>query len=107
VGVGQNFTAASKLTCLPSFILRAVLFAVALGLLSLACGVGHDPDPVSLMWRSNVGSSHNRPSRVIPERGKITDDSFKSSMNEHWAVFHEDVTGSYFANHPRHMSPHP
>ena len=69
--------------------------------------MGHDPDPVSLVRRSNIGRSHNSPLRVIPERGKITKDSVESSRSEHWAVFHEDVTGSNFANHPRHVSPHP
>jgi hypothetical protein len=58
------------------------------------------------MRRSNIGSSHNSPLRVIPERGKITKDSVKSSSNEHWAVLHEDVAGSYFANQPRHVLPH-
>jgi hypothetical protein len=69
-------------------------------------GVGHKPEPVSLVRRSNIGSSHNSPPRVIPERGKVSKDSGKSSMNEHWAVLHEDVAGSYFANHPRHVLPH-
>jgi hypothetical protein len=27
-------------------------------------------------------------------------------MNEHWAVFHKYVSGSNFANHPRHVIPH-
>jgi hypothetical protein len=71
-----------------------------------ADGVGHKPKAIPLMGRSNVGSSHNSPARVIPERGKVGEDSFKSSMNEHWAVLHEDVLGSYFANHPRHVPPH-
>jgi hypothetical protein len=27
-------------------------------------------------------------------------------MNEHWAVFHKYISGSNFANHPRHVIPH-
>jgi len=69
-------------------------------------GVGHKPEALASVRRSNIGSSHNSPLRVIPERGKITKDSVKSSSNEHWAILHEDVTGSYFANHPRHVLPH-
>jgi membrane-bound lytic murein transglycosylase len=58
------------------------------------------------MGRADIGSSHNSPSRVIPERGKIANDSGSSERSEHWAVLHEDEAWSYFANHPRHVFPH-
>jgi hypothetical protein len=69
-------------------------------------GVRHNPDAVALVRCANVGSSHNIPFRVIPETGKVSNDSPDSSMNEHWAVFHKYESGSNFANHPRHVIPH-
>jgi hypothetical protein len=68
--------------------------------------VGHKPESVALMRRSNVGSSQHCPSAVIPERGQVTEDNSKSSSNECWTVFHEDVFGSNLANDPRHVPPH-
>jgi hypothetical protein len=72
---------------------------------SVAVGVGHKPEPVPLVRGANVGSSQHSPPRVIPEFGKVAEDSSKPSMNERWGVLHEDESGSYFANHPRHLSP--
>jgi hypothetical protein len=68
--------------------------------------MGHKPEPVALVRRSNVGSSQHCPSTVIPERGQITEHDSESSSNERWTVFHEDVSGSNLANDPRHVSPH-
>ena len=72
---------------------------------SAAIGVGNDPDTVSLVRGANVGSSHNSPSRVIPERGKVAKDPSKSSRNESCGVFHEREPWSYLANDPCHVSP--
>jgi hypothetical protein len=59
-----------------------------------------------LVRRSNVGSSQHCPLAVIPERGQITEDNSESPSNESWTVFHEDESGSNFANDARHVSPH-
>ena len=58
------------------------------------------------MGRTNVGSGYNAPSTVVPQRGKVAKDCSKSSSNQHWAVFHEDVARSYFPNDTRHVLPH-
>jgi len=71
-----------------------------------AVGVGHKPEPVPLMRRSNVGSSQHCPAAVIPERGQITEHSSESPSKERWAVFHENVAGSNLANDARHVGPH-
>jgi hypothetical protein len=72
-----------------------------------AVGVGSkNPDSVALMWGSNIGCSHNSPFTVIPHLGKVSNDSDSSPNSEDWGVFHKDVLGSYFANHPRHFVPH-
>lgn len=74
---------------------------------AVAVGVGsNDPDAISLVRGAGVDRSQHAPSRVIPQRGKITEDSGKSSVNKSWAVFHEDVTRSNFADNARHVSPH-
>jgi hypothetical protein len=69
--------------------------------------VGHKPESVALVGRSNVGSSQHCPAAVIPERGQVTEDNSESPSKESWAVFHEHVSGSNFANDARHVGPHP
>jgi len=50
---------------------------------SLAVGVGSDnPDAVPLMWSSGVGRSEHTPPRIIPQRGKVTEDSGKASSHK-------------------------
>jgi hypothetical protein len=58
----------------------------------LATGVGHllvcvfcdEPDPISLVWGSEVSRSHNTPPRVIPHFGKVTENHGKSSSHKQW-----------------------
>jgi len=68
--------------------------------------VGHKPESVALVRRSNIGSSQHCPSAVIPERGQVTEDNSKSPSKESWTVFHEHESGSNFANDARHVGPH-
>jgi hypothetical protein len=50
---------------------------------SLAVGVGSDnPDAVTLMRGTDVSRSKHTPLRIIPHRGKVTEDSGKSSTNK-------------------------
>jgi hypothetical protein len=55
---------------------------------SLATGVGHvcvgsnDPNAVAAVRCSDVVRSQHTPRRVIPERGKITDDDGKTSSHK-------------------------
>jgi hypothetical protein len=69
-------------------------------------GVGQDPDSFPAVRRSDIGSSQHCPSRVIPERGQITEDNSEPPSKESWTVLHEDVAGSNFANDPSHVGPH-
>jgi hypothetical protein len=98
VGVG-NFTASDSGVppCAYGFVRELV---------SLATGVGHKPESVSLVRRPNVVSSQHSPPAVIPERGQVTEHSSESPSNDGWAVLHEDVLGSNLANDPRHVLPH-
>jgi hypothetical protein len=59
------------------------------------------------MRRTDIGSSQHCPLAVIPERGQVTEDNSESSSKQSWAVFHEDESGSNFANDARHVGPHP
>jgi hypothetical protein len=113
--VGFNFTGGFCGFCSPPLRLQTidgrslVPFQFFDGLLAIASdrtGVGHKPEPVSLVRSSNVGSSQHCPAAVIPARGQVTEHSSESPSKERWAVFHEDVSGSNLANDPRHMSPH-
>jgi hypothetical protein len=79
------------------------------GNVSIVVGVAHlsnNPNSVPLVIGSNIGCSHNSPFTVIPQRGKVANDSGSSSSSEHWGVLHKDEFWSYFANHPRHVLPH-
>jgi hypothetical protein len=50
------------------------------------------------VWGTKRDRWNNIPFRVIPDRGKITEDFFEGSSvvdrKEAWNVFHEDVSGS-------------
>jgi hypothetical protein len=49
---------------------------------SFARGVGHNPDTFPDVGSANVNRSDNAPSRIIPHRGKITEDAGKSASNK-------------------------
>lgn len=68
-------------------------------------GVGHEPETVAPVRRTDIGSTQHCPSAVIPERGKVAEDSPQASSNEGWAVFHEHVLRSNVANDARHVDP--
>jgi hypothetical protein len=57
------------------------------------------------MRSSDIDSSHNSPSRIIPHRGKVSKHSVESSNSKHWAVLHEDVAWSNFANDSGKLTP--
>ena len=109
VGVGHRFRRAM----VDSDGAPAVLNVEPSGLLPLfrvpyccAVGVGsNDPDAVSLVRRSGVSSSQHSPPRIVPQRGKVTEDHGKSSANKERAVLHEDEARSNLADDARHLSP--
>jgi hypothetical protein len=80
---------------------------VADAAISLALGVGHNPDAIPLMGRTGVSCRYNSPPRIIPQRGNVSKHSVESSNNKHWRVFHKDETGSNFANDSPHFFPKP
>ena len=87
---------------------RALTWIESLGfllLVSVAHGVGHQPESVSLVRRPDIGSSQHCPPAVIPERGQVTEHASESPSKESWAVFHERESGSNLANDPGHFSP--
>ena len=101
VGVGNIATTVCKLGDLPR------LSAAKSGPADDALGFGHNPDPVTLVGSACVVRSHNFPSCIKPQRGKVTEDHGKSSSYKHWAVFHPDVAGSYLTDNSRHLCPKP
>ena len=66
----------------------------------------NDPDSLTFVVGTNLGSSDNTPLRVIPHRGKVCKNSSESPSSEHWAVFHPCESGSNFANDAGHVAPH-
>jgi len=76
--------------------------------LSIVDGVRYlpeNPNPVSLVRSSDVGSAQSDPCRIIPERPKIGEDDVQSSTNERWRVFHEDESRSNIANNTSELPP--
>jgi hypothetical protein len=65
-----------------------------------------NPDTVSLMMRSGVSSSEHSPSRIIPHRGQVSENTSKPATSEHWAVLHKDVSRLHLANDAGHVRPH-
>ena len=57
------------------------------------------------MRRTNGGSRYNVPSRVIPERGKVSENSGKSSSPQSPDVLHDDELRSKLANQAAVLSP--
>jgi hypothetical protein len=74
---------------------------------SFAVGVpkGNDPHPLTSVRRTNGASWNNMPLRVIPERGKVTENGSHSSSKERCHVFHKHISGSYLANDPSELVP--
>ena len=107
VGVGQKRTASDSFH--PAF---AAAFAGRFPIFphpffhSVAIGVGHNPDSIPSVRGANVVRSQHSPFRIIPHRGQVSENSSKPARSEHWGVFHEDESGSYFANDPGHVVPH-
>jgi len=68
-------------------------------------GVGHNPDPVSLVRSAGMVSAQHSPARIIPHLGQIPENNSKPPSSEHWRVLHENVARSYFANDAGHVLP--
>jgi hypothetical protein len=67
--------------------------------------VGHNPDPLSKVRRSDIGSTKHSPSRIKPHLGQVSENSSKSPRSENWRVFHEHESRSYFTNDAGHLNP--
>ena len=68
-------------------------------------GVGHNPQSFPCVWGAGDARSQHAPLSIVPQRGQVYEDTFNSSMNEHWTVLHEDVRWSYFANDASKLRP--
>lgn len=79
-----------------------------LGAISLPTVVGigsQDPESVSLVRGADVARSQHIPRRIIPERGQLTEHDAESANSEVWAILHERVSGSNFANDASELRP--
>jgi hypothetical protein len=76
--------------------IRAFIAMCAFGVFPSSCatGVGNKPEPVTAVRGTNGCSWNTVPLRVIPERGKVSNDSAESSSKESCDVLHEHVSGS-------------
>jgi hypothetical protein len=58
------------------------------------------------MSKTNGVCAQTTPPRIIPQLGQVSENSSKPARSEHWGVFHERESRSYFANDARHVLPH-
>jgi hypothetical protein len=54
-----------------------------------------------------MASPQHIPSRIVPERGQVSENDPESSSSEIWAILHERVAGSNFANDASELRPQP
>ena len=91
-GVGYSFT-------YPPSVVVDFGLSYCPAICALSCVVGGGTfcktEPTLAQVRSaNIGSGYNRPARVIPKRGKLSDDSSGVSVrNDAWHVFQESESG--------------
>ena len=99
-GVGQSFT------CALSFgSPQLLIFPADRSIASSATGVCQNPNSLSLVRCPGIVCAQHSPSRIIPQRGQVAKHSVEASNSKHWRVFHEDESGSYFANDSGKFSP--
>jgi hypothetical protein len=67
------------------------LSGLSLMLKAPASGVGHNPDSLSKVGSSNVGSRNNLPLRVIPDFGKVSENTLNSPSKQSCDVLHDCV----------------
>jgi hypothetical protein len=70
-----------------------------------AVGVGHNEHPSSHVWSAHGARRYNRPLRVIPDSGQVSENRSHPSIKQRCDVLHDDVSGSKFANEAREGRP--
>ena len=69
---------------------RRVFSLVVVGIHeSAACGVAHNEQPLSWMWRTHGARGKHAPFRIEPESGQVTEDIAKPGSRQSEDVFHE------------------
>ena len=64
----------------------------------LVSGVGHNPDPVTTVRRTNGGSWYAVPFRIKPERGQVSEYRVQPSTKQRCNVLHDAEARSKLAN---------
>jgi len=54
---------------------------------------------------AGIGSGYNAPLRVIPQRGKVTNNDGSINANDVWHIFQQHRSGSYLANDTLEFGP--
>jgi hypothetical protein len=84
----------------------AIVAMPALAAILLARAVGSVyPTPFSKVGSTGIACGKHSPSRIIPQRGQVPENSVNPPNNEHWRVFHPDKGGLHLANDPGHLGP--
>lgn len=72
---------------------------------AVAFGVGHNPNSVAKLSGTSVGSRYAVPLSIIPERGQVSENGSESPSKQSCDVFHNDESGSNFANKAGELAP--
>jgi len=75
--------------------------------LSYACGVGHNEDPVPDMRGTKGGSRDTVPFRIVPDLGKINEDTGKTLPVESRHIFDNNELGKKNTNNSFEFRPKP
>jgi len=61
---------------------------------ALAVCVGNNPDAISPVRGADGTSGDTIPRRIVPERGKVSENSAHPETKQAWDVLHDDEAGS-------------
>lgn len=86
--MGHIITAPANFDFLAAFA-QSIFGPVSLW--SLAVGVGHNPDPISPVRRTNGARGYTMPFRIIPERSERPEHLIQSARAKGADIFNEDV----------------
>ena len=75
------------------------------GVRACAASPGDEEDPISEVRSADGASGYTIPPRIIPERGKVSEDDFKPSLDKLRGVFEYNQIGIAPCNEPPIFSP--
>lgn len=86
---------------------NSLIDVVGVGSIPVVGSVRKNPDAVSLVRSSDIGSSEHTPRRIKPHAGKVSENDIEPARSEVRAVFDEDKLRRNLFDDSRELSPEP